>query len=158
MSLAGTSSSSNNKEGGGSSSNGTGSGPSSNLNQPNTIHLLQGDEGSLSDYANRYPFIKQENFTIEPSEDEDKTNDDGSAVFKPVDGDRESLLKEASKAVDLFDYERATVIALSLLSRDYDDADAHAIILDTFNELGFRNQLVMDTRDVMRDIMLNAEH
>ena len=92
------------------------------------------------------------------SEDEDNSGkEEGLESFKPVEGDRDQLLIEARECLVQFDYERASHIALSLLNVDYDDAEAHAIILDTFNELGFRNQLVIDTRVTMRDIMLNGK-
>ena len=64
------------------------------------------------DFGNRYPFIDNERDLLPASDDE---------VELPVVGPRSILLEEARKAMDNFDFERATAISLELLSRDYDD-------------------------------------
>jgi thioredoxin-like negative regulator of GroEL len=55
-----------------------------------------------------------------------------------------------------FDYEKAIDICLYLLEKDYDNYRAHSIILETFNSLGFQNQLTIKTRDKLRAIVLNS--
>ena len=49
-----------------------------------------------------------------------------------------------------FDYERGLEVCLELLRRDYDDREAHLLILDTFHALGFKNELVLRVREELR--------
>ena len=45
----------------------------------------------------------------------------------------------AEKLIENFDYQEGLSICLHALAQDYDNMEAHRLILETFNSLGFRN-------------------
>jgi hypothetical protein len=53
-------------------------------------------------------------------------------------------------AFDEFDYQKGCDICLELLRRDYNNNDAHSLILDTFHTLGFKNELIINLKAQLR--------
>ena len=93
-------------------------------------------------------------FYIEP------TDDDMSHLITP-EADHTHQIEEhelnigsARQLLQVFEYERGVRICLELLKQDYDNAEAHELILDTFHTLGFRNELVLRVKDDLRLIMI----
>ena len=63
----------------------------------------------------------------------------------------------ARVAFDEFDYQKGCDICLELLRRDYNNNDAHSLILDTFHTLGFKNELIINLKAQLRQIMLQSK-
>lgn len=47
---------------------------------------------------------------------------------------------------------------IELLERDYDNQEAHHLLLKVFNELGFRNDLVTATKDKLRSLLIEKKY
>ena len=45
----------------------------------------------------------------------------------------------AEKLIENFEYQDGLSICLQALAQDYENVEAHRLILETFNSLGFRN-------------------
>jgi len=43
---------------------------------------------------------------------------------------------------------------IELLERDFDNQEAHILLLKVFNDLGFRNDLVTSTKDKLRKVLI----
>jgi hypothetical protein len=56
-----------------------------------------------------------------------------------------------------FDYQKGCDICLELLRRDYNNHDAHTVLLDTFHALGFKNELIINLKVQLRQIMLDSK-
>lgn len=107
-------------------------------------------DSGLKDFANRYPFIKREEEVLAETEETDLEAD---PTIASVEGTRDALLQEAQTSLYFYNYEKAMNISLALIARDYDDREAHAVILETINLLGFKNELVIETRMKMRHLL-----
>ena len=59
-------------------------------------------------------------------------------------------IETAKACFEDFDYQKGLDICLELLRRDYDDTEAHSLILDTFHALGFRNELINNLKAQLR--------
>ena len=44
-----------------------------------------------------------------------------------------------------------------MLRRDFDEKEAHLLILETFHALGFKNELVLKVKEELKQIMLDSE-
>ena len=89
----------------------------------------------------------------------DEEGEECSASGLRTDGERpnESGISRGQVSIEAakasladFDYERGLEVCLELLRRDYDDREAHLLILDTFHALGFKNELVLRVREELR--------
>jgi hypothetical protein len=47
-------------------------------------------------------------------------------------------------------------ICLELLKKDFDDFEAHSLILETFHTLGFKNEVAINTKVELKNIMLDS--
>lgn len=56
-----------------------------------------------------------------------------------------------------FDYQKGLDICLELLRRDYNNTEAHSLILETFHTLGFKNELINNLKAQLRQIMLDSK-
>ena len=63
-------------------------------------------------------------------------------------------IKSATASFEDYDYQRGLDVCLALLRKDFDNHEAHSLILDTFHALGFQNQLTKNARDELKEIML----
>ena len=63
----------------------------------------------------------------------------------------------AQKLIDNFDYQEGLNICLQALEHNYDNIEAHTLILETFNSLGFRNQVTLKTKEALKEIMLKGK-
>ena len=52
-----------------------------------------------------------------------------------------------------YDYEGGLKICLKLLEADFDDWEAHILMLSTFHTLGLKNRLVTKVRQDLKQIM-----
>ena len=66
-------------------------------------------------------------------------------------------IEVARVSFDEFDYQKGCDICLELLRRDYNNNDAHSLILDTFHALGFKNELIINLKAQLRQIMLESK-
>lgn len=82
--------------------------------------------------------------------EEEAREDSGPLVTGPA------TVEAARVYMAEFDYERGLEVCLELLRRDYDDQEAHHLLLDTFHTLGFKNELVQRVRGQLRDIMIRS--
>ena len=55
-----------------------------------------------------------------------------------------------------FDYDKVLGICLELLKEDFDNTEAHMVLLEVFHTLGFKNELVSDTKKSLKEIMMNS--
>ena len=102
-------------------------------------------KGDPLDFANKFPFIDNEDSLIQLSEDEE--------TEMLVVGPKHLLVSEAHTKMRSFDFERASAIAVELIRRDQDDKEGHEILLDVFNQLGFKNVLTRVAREKVRAIL-----
>ena len=74
-----------------------------------------------------------------------------------------SCLQSAMGALKDYKYEEAISICLNVshlfvtwqaLKEDYDNGEAHTVLLQGFNDLGYRSQLVQDTRTKVKELMI----
>ena len=74
-----------------------------------------------------------------------------SAFWKEKEGIRGAKLstREKINLVGNFEYQEDLKICLCALEADYNNIKAHMLILETFNSLGFRNQLTLKTKDAV---------
>jgi len=63
-------------------------------------------------------------------------------------------IASAKCALEEFDYEKGLNICLELLKQDYENYEAHMLILQTFHTLGFKNDITIATKDQLKAIML----
>ena len=63
-------------------------------------------------------------------------------------------MRIAEELVSNFEYQDGLNICLRVLEADFDNIEAHRLILETFNSLGFRNQLTLKTKEALKEIML----
>jgi len=63
----------------------------------------------------------------------------------------------AKTKLDNFEYQDGFNICLKILEKDYDNIEAHQLILETFNSLGFRNQLTIKTKETLKKILLKQQ-
>lgn len=66
-------------------------------------------------------------------------------------------IEEAERCIKNFEYEKGMDICLKLVEQDYNNEQAHVLILETFNSLGFKNKLALKTRDRLKAIVLNQK-
>lgn len=66
-------------------------------------------------------------------------------------------IKLAEQLLGNFEYQEGLNICLRALEADYDNIEAHRLILETFNSLGFRNQLTLKTKEALKEIMLKSK-
>ena len=57
-----------------------------------------------------------------------------------------ATVEVARKLVEDYNYEDGMNICLNLLAQDFDDTEAHQLLLECFHALGFKNELVTNVR------------
>ena len=112
-------------------------------------------EGANNDFGNKYPFIDDERSIVSPTDEE---SENLMSVEQMKKLDTAQLQELASEALSDVDYEQACGMLIELLERDYDNQEAHHLLLKVFNELGFRNVLVTSTKDKLRSILIDKRH
>lgn len=95
-------------------------------------------------------------FYIEPTDD-----DMSHLVTHEVDHtqkleEHELNIGSARQLLEVFEYEKGIKICLELLRQDYDNSEAHELMLETFHTLGFRNELVLRVKEDFRLIMIES--
>ena len=95
-------------------------------------------------------------FYIEPTDD-----DMSHLITQEVDHthkveEHELNIGSARQLLHVFEYEKGIRICLDLLKQDYDNSEAHELILETFHTLGFRNELALRVKDDLRLIMIES--
>jgi len=66
-------------------------------------------------------------------------------------------IEYANKLIANYDYENSINICLNILEKDYDNGEAHALLMQIFTELGSRNQFVIEGRKKVKDLFLRQE-
>lgn len=88
------------------------------------------------------------------SEEEEATVSTGLSFSSPEECTQR--IQQAQKLIDNFDYQDGLNICLQALEHNYDNIEAHSLILETFNSLGFRNQVTLKTKEALKEIMLKS--
>jgi SOS response regulatory protein OraA/RecX len=83
--------------------------------------------------------------------DENDSQASGKSELK----EEQISIEFAKHCFDEFDYQKGCEICLKLLKRDYNNDEAHQLILDTFHALGFKNEFVISLKAQLKEIMLN---
>jgi len=68
-----------------------------------------------------------------------------------------NTIEYANKLIANYDYENSIKICLNLLEKDYNDGEAHALLMQIFTELGSRNLFVIEGRRKVKDLFLRQE-
>jgi len=67
---------------------------------------------------------------------------------------RSANIDTAKELYDKNNFEKAVKISMELLKVDYDNNEAHELLVKIFNELGSENNLVVDSRLNIKDMLL----
>ena len=108
-----------------------------------TAHILLSDH----DFDAYYLAQEEENRSFETDSDDPHR----------TEVDSKQLIERAEELVQNFEYQEGLGLCLRALEVDYDNIEAHRLVLETFNCLGFRNQLTLKTKDALKDIMLKSK-
>jgi hypothetical protein len=69
----------------------------------------------------------------------------------------EESIYRASKLIHSFKYKDGLDICLQMLEKDYNNYEAHHLLMKTFSELGSRNELVKACSHQLKEIMFEKE-
>lgn len=69
-------------------------------------------------------------------------------------GSSQANVQVARRLVEDYNYEEGMNICLGLLTADFDNTEAHQLLLECFHALGFKNELVNNVRSQLKTIML----
>jgi thioredoxin-like negative regulator of GroEL len=81
---------------------------------------------------------------------------DAEEAVEKQKADLPTSIEAARGFMGEFDYDRGLEVCLALLRKDYDNQEAHELLLDTFHTLGFKNELVLRVREELRTILLEG--
>ena len=113
-------------------------------------------EGS-NDGSSGYAAFAQGTDTKGPSQQETDRTLSSSTNIRQQKGQEElPNIAQAANCFDNFDYAGGLEICLKLLRHNYDDAEAHVLISETFHALGFKNELVLKVKEELKQVMLES--
>eukprot|EP00347_Sterkiella_histriomuscorum_P010322 403376753 len=94
---------------------------------------------------------EQDNNNDESSKSGDNTHQNPNSVEKK---EIDTNIDNARELYEKNHHEKAIKISMELLKQNYDDNEAHQLLLQIFNELGSDNSLVINTRLDIKDMLL----